>query len=486
MFKKIVLALALVAFAAVKAEAQETDLQRIANVLEVSTTKTFQFTANGQMFEVGQAASPMAAFPRYYIKSLTRAYDFTAGAMRDELVRTQGEDPPRAGGIQPIVGEQRIVSLISGDHAWNEVGKDMVPRFWEAPLRAHQLVTSPHGLIRAAFANSATVTKKTIHGREMFVISFTDQGKHKVVAYANDQNAIERVESSYGSPVAGDMMMVTNYGPYRDFAGVKFPTKIIQYQEGLPTLDLTVTSVRANPTLNVEVPANISKDPTPVKSEKAADGVWYITGLNHHSVLIEMKDYLIVVEAPQSDLRSVAVMAEVKKLVPSKPIKYVVNSHHHFDHSGGLRAYAAEGVTIVTHEINRPYFERAVANTWNLGSDRLAKSKKKPVFQTMGDNMVLTDGTRSVELYQIVGNAHHDGLIMAYLRKEKLLIEADAYTPGPAGAEPPKVPNPFSVNLEANVRRLNLEVDRILPIHGRIVPYGELLAAIGKTPAPAK
>ncbi len=77
----------------------------------------------------------------------------------------------------------------------------------------------------------------------------------------------------------------------------------------------------------------------------------------------------------------------------------------------------------------------------------------------MGDNMVLTDGTRSVELYQIIGNAHHDGIVMAYLRKEKLLIEADVFTPGPAGAEPPKVPNPFSVNLEANVRRLNIDVD---------------------------
>jgi glyoxylase-like metal-dependent hydrolase (beta-lactamase superfamily II) len=330
------------------------------------------------------------------------------------------------------------------------------------------------------------VTKQTILGREMFVISFTDQGKHKVVAYANDQNAIERVESSYGSPVAGDMKVVTNYGPYRDFAGVKFPTKIIQYQEGLPTLDLTVTSVRANPPLNIEVPANISKDPTPVKSEKAADGVWYITGLNHHSVLIEMKDYLIVVEAPQSDLRSMALLAEVKKLAPNKPIKYMVNTHHHFDHSGGLRAFAAEGATIVTHEINRPYFEQAAANTWNLSPDRLAKSKKKPVFQTMGDNMVLTDGARSVELYQIVGNAHHDGLIMAYLRKEKLLIQADAFSPPPAGAEPPKVPDPFSVNLEANVRRLNIEVDRILPLHGRIVPYGDLLEAIGKKPAPAK
>ncbi len=162
--------------------------------------------------------------------------------------------------------------------------------------------------------------------------------------------------------------------------------------------------------------------------------------------------------------------------MPNKPIKYLVNTHHHFDHASGVRTYAAEGVTIVTHEINRPYFERAALNSWTLAPDRLAKSKKKPVFQTMGDNMVLTDGTRSVELYQIVGNPHHDGIIMAYLRKEKLLIEADAYTPLAPGAEPPKVPNPQAVNLESNVRRLSIEVDRIVPIHGRVVPYSELLA----------
>ena len=124
-----------------------------------------------------------------------------------------------------------------------------------------------------------------------------------------------------------------------------------------------------------------------------------------------------------------AVMAEVKKLVPNKPIKYLVNTHHHFDHSSGVRAYAAEGVTIITHEAEPPVLRTGGVNTWNLSPDRLAKSKKKPVFQAMGDNMVLTDGTRSVELYQIVGNAHHDGFVMAYLRKEKLLIEADAFTP---------------------------------------------------------
>jgi hypothetical protein len=91
-----------------------------------------------------------------------------------------------------------------------------------------------------------------------------------------------------------------------------------------------------------------------------------------------------------------------------------------------------------------------------------------------------------VELYQITGNTHHDGIVMAYLRKEKILIEADAYSPTSPGAEPPKVPNPFAVALEANVRRLNIDVERIVPIHGGIVPYSDLLAAIGKKPAPAQ
>ena len=482
MFKKIMLAVALVVFAGYEASAADSVLQQLADSLDVSTTKTFQFTANGKMWGVGQATSPMAANPRSYIGSFTRIYDFTAGAMRDELVRSQGEAPPSGGDYQPIEGDQRVTSLVSGDIAWNESGKDMVAAPQDANERVHGLITSPHGIVRAAFANNATVAKRNIEGREMAVISFTVQGKHRVVAYANDQNAIEKVESSYGHPVVGDMKVVTYYGPYRDFGGIKFPAKIIQYQDGLPSLDVTVTAVRANPTIDIVVPGNVRSEPVTVKSEKVADGVWFIGGGSHNSVLIEMKDYLIVVEAPLGDVRSTAVLGEVKKLVPSKPIKYLVNTHHHIDHSGGVRAYAAQGITIVTHELSRPYFERALANSWTLSPDLLAKSKKKPVFQTMGDNMVLTDGTRSVELYQIVGSGHHDGLVMAYLRKEKLLVEADVFSPFGI----PKTPNPYSVNLEANVRRLNIDVERILPLHGSVVPYVELMKAIGKDPAAAK
>jgi len=479
MWKKLTLLFALMSFAPLRAGAADTTLQQVADVLDVSTTRTFQFTANGTMYNLGQNTNPAAPWPRFFVKSFVRTYDFTAGAMRDEVVRMAADSPT-------VGPEQRVVTSVSGDHSWNGDGKATAPRLFEAPQRAHEIVISPHGLLRAAFANNATVANKTIEGRSITLISFTDRGKHKVVAYVNDQNAIEKVESSYGHPVVGDMKVLTYYGPYRDFAGVKFPTKIIQYQDGLATLDLTVTAVRANPPVDIAVPDFVRKDPVPVQSEKVVDGVWYITGVNNNSVLIEMKDYLIVVEAPHGERRSLAVLGEVKKLVPNKPIKYLVNTHHHFDHASGVRTYAAEGVTIVTQEVNRPYYERAVVNSWSLEPDRLANSKKKPVFQTMGDNMVLTDGTRSVELYQIVGNPHHDGIIMAYLRKEKLLIEADVYTPLAPRAEPPKVPNPQAVNLEANVRRLNIDVDRIVSIHGRVVSYSELLAVIGKKPEPAK
>jgi glyoxylase-like metal-dependent hydrolase (beta-lactamase superfamily II) len=465
----------------------DTVLQRVADGISVSEIKTLQYTGNGMMFELGQHATPIGPLPRFYLKSLTRVIDFNSAAMREELVRTQGEDPARGGGAgQPIVGEQRQILLVHGDHAWNEAGKDMLPRMWEATNRQHQIWVTPQGFVRAALANEAAIKSQTVDGRKMTVISFTIKGKMRADAYVNDENIIERIESWYGSPVVGDTKVDTRFGGYRDFAGIKFPSKIVQYQDGNPVLDLDITAVRVNLPVNIQTPENVRTNPVPVKVEKAADGVWYITGGSHHSVLVEMKDYLIVIEGPQGDERAAAVIAEVKKTVPGKPIRYLVNTHHHFDHSSGVRAFALEGATIVTHDINRAYFERAAANSRNFSPDRLAKSGKKAVFQSMGDNMVLTDGTRSVELYQIVGNAHHQGLVMAYLRKEKILIEADAYTPGPAGAEPPKVPNPFSVNLEANVRRLNIDVERILPLHGRIVSYSDLLGAIGKKPAPAK
>jgi glyoxylase-like metal-dependent hydrolase (beta-lactamase superfamily II) len=168
--------------------------------------------------------------------------------------------------------------------------------------------------------------------------------------------------------------------------------------------------------------------------------------------------------------------------VPGKPIRYVINSHQHFDHSGGLRAAAAEGATIITQAQNKAYFEKAFAIPNSIAPDALAKSGKKPRFQGVEDKLELRDATRTVELYRLEDSHHTDSFLVVYLPKERLLIEADAFTPGPPNAAPPKQPNPNHTNLVINLARLGKPVERILPLHGRVVPVTDLYVAVGQPP----
>jgi glyoxylase-like metal-dependent hydrolase (beta-lactamase superfamily II) len=174
------------------------------------------------------------------------------------------------------------------------------------------------------------------------------------------------------------------------------------------------------------------------------------------------------------------VIAEVKKTVPNKPIKYVVNTHHHFDHAGGLGPFVAEGAIIITHDVNKAFLEQSLAAPRTVQPDKLAQSGKKAMVEGMQEKRVLSDGTRTVELYLIQGSIHHDGLIMAYLPKEKLLVEADAYNPAPPNAPPPAQPISIQVNLYDNIERLKLAVDQILALHVRKVPLAEFQKWIGK------
>ena len=137
-----------------------------------------------------------------------------------------------------------------------------------------------------------------------------------------------------------------------------------------------------------------------VTSEKVADGVWFLAGGSHNSVAIEMKDHLVLVEAPLNDARPQAVIEQVKKLVPGKPIRSVVNSHPHFDHAGGLRAAVAEGATIVTQADNEPYFERAFAQREPIRPDRWRRAGRKPKFLAVpATGSTSATRTRPVEVH---------------------------------------------------------------------------------------
>jgi len=371
------------------ATAQDASLDNVAKAMGAAGVKSIQYSGSGVNFQIGQNYSPDVPWPRFVVKSYTRAANYDTPALRDELVRLQGEDPPRGGGGQPVSGEQRQIFVMSGDFAWNVAGDVVNPSPIALIDRQLQLWTTPHGVVKAAMANKATV-----QGR---AISFVVPGKFRVKATVDGQNLVEKIDAVAPNAVLGDVAVAVRYSDYKDFAGVKFPTKIRQTIGSYPALDLTVSDVQPNVAVDISVPDPIRQTPAPynrVTTQMAADGVWYITGGTHHSVLIEMKDHVILVESPLNDDRAVAVLGEVKSLVPNKPIKYVIATHHHFDHAGGLRAIAAEGIPVITHDVNKPFLEKALAAPATVLPDRLAKSGKKGTVEGMRDQRVLTDATR--------------------------------------------------------------------------------------------
>jgi glyoxylase-like metal-dependent hydrolase (beta-lactamase superfamily II) len=489
--------------------------------LGAGSLTSVRFVGLGASFSVGQSATPAEPWPRVTLKNYTATINYDTPAMRVELVRDQGAIPPRGGGL-PFVGEQRSIEFVNGDKAWNValtpqpppekggaapapqpppargprfVEQPPQPQFDAAAERMQQVWLSPHGFLKAALANNAT-SRRVTGGIE---VSFTVGGRYRFTGTINSQNQVERVQTSIANAVLGDMVVEAVYSDYERVGDIWFPMRIVQKQGGHPSLDLWIFSVQPNAPFDAVTPDAVrSAQPPPVRVEiqTIANGVYYLTGGSHHSALIEMKDHLVVVEAPLDEQRALAVVAKAMEAIPRKPIRFVVNTHHHFDHSGGLRTYADIGATIVTHELNRGYYDRAWSAPRTLAPDRLSQSRKTPIFQTFTDKQILTDGGRIIEVHRIANSPHHDGFAMVYLPAERLVIEADAYTPpaaaapaaGSAAAAPtPAVPtseppiSPTTRNLYENIRRLKLDVNQIAPLHGpRLATLDDLARASGR------
>ena len=466
--------------------AQQGALQTAATTLGVANIKTLQFAGSGRNFSVGQNYTPADPWPAVPVKNYTAIANFDTGAMRVELTREMGPVMPRGGGA-PFFGEQRAIQVVGGNYAWNvPPPAPNAPAGNAAPQPGAQLErmlalwSTPQGFVKAAMANNAT-TRAARGGTE---VSFMVGGKYKMTGTLNAQGQVEKVQTWIDHPIVGDMLVETTYSGYKDFGGVMFPSRILQTQDGYPSLDLTVSAVTANPAFDAPVPDNVrSAKPAPVQvaSQKLADGVFYLTGGSHHSLAIEMRDHIVVVDTPQTEERALAVLAKAKELIPNKPIRFVVTSHHHWDHLGGIRTAMDEGATIVTHQSNKAFLERVAKTPHTIAPDRLAASKKAVKIQTVGDKGQLTDGTRTIELYRLAGYEHTGDMLVVYLPMEKILAEPDAFS-APAQVGTPLIPPavPYAKALYDNIQRLKLDVKTIAPFHGnRLTDVAELARAAG-------
>jgi flavorubredoxin len=243
-----------------------------------------------------------------------------------------------------------------------------------------------------------------------------------------------------------------------------------------------------------------------VESQKLADGVWALAGGTHNSMVVEFSTFVAVVEAPNNEARSLAVIAEANRLVPNKPIRYLVNTHHHFDHAGGLRTFLSQGTTIVTHDTNKQYYLDIMfyPAPRTLDPDRLAVyspmymiSRRPAPIETVGGDTratapyVVTDGVRMLEVFHVQDMAyelgdpslrqgnHSQDMLMAYLPKEKILYNADLYSP-PAQGTAVAAPTAAARTLYQNIVKLKLDVAQHVPTHGRVGANDEFMKMFAK------
>lgn len=351
-------------------------------------------------------------------------------------------------------------------------------------------------------------------------------GKNYVInGYVNDQNLIERVETWLGENIMGDMHIVASYTGWKDFGGVMAPARIVQTRGGWPFFEVNVTGAKANPP---DV-ATLAPPPAPgggrggpggggppaggppaggppaaagargapgggapgggapqaagagrggaggggaaaltVTSEKLGDGLYRLTtgGNSYDSLIVEFRDHVMMLEAGQNEARALAYIAETKKLIPNKPIRYIMNTHPHSDHTGGLPALVAEGATIITHRNNQEFFERALNTPRTLLNDTLAKNPKKARVDPVSDKKVYSDGTRTVEMYHAYPAPHSNGLLIAYFPKEKILFQGDFSLP----TQPGQPANDHVKALAQVLKKLNLNFDRYINVHASANP----------------
>jgi glyoxylase-like metal-dependent hydrolase (beta-lactamase superfamily II) len=456
------------------------------------------------------------------LRNYSRIIDWQNVRMLETFDREPGNNPASwkyglgwQGGTA-IQQQTRQEFMLNGDFAWHKDGSNANPvaaPTLDAERWQLDMWLTPHGFLKAALLPGANPVASwrwelgemgrdgaTVSPEKVSIISITVMDKYRVDATVNSQNLLQRIHTWVPDPVLGD----TNYehefsnDDYIDIGdGILFPTtwhhhtgwddnyQAQSINAGHNAFGGKQSDIQANVCPgNLEIPSSVqgAQFETSVEIQSLADGVWLFGGASHNSVVIEFEDYITVIEAPLSERRNLQVIDEIVRLIPDKPIRFLVNTHQHHDHIAGLRTYMHIGATIITHWKNYDFYTNDVLNysPRTLMPDQVSLWPPTELaegyqYETVRENYVLMDDSQRLHLSYVHPLNHVEGMLVAYLPDEKILIEADLFNPGERQAV-----SAANRSLYTHVQRLNLEVDSVVPIHGQPVPWDDFLDFLGE------
>ncbi len=449
--------------------------EALGGLQSVSTTDAIVLEGTGRQFNHGQDLRPELAEQTFTVTAFERAIDLESPRMRTTVTRT-----PNFAYYQGTQAQTQGQG-VDGDVAYNVAASGTSTRATAAVAAERRVERLHHPLVllRLALDDGATLSPAAVRDEraragESAILMQTNAGPITLVLDAEKRPL--RIESPGTHPNLGDVRLTTTFADYAENDGLRLPTRITTMIDDYTTGEYTVTTrVRTSDTLAAPPAARAAAVPgapaVNVTAEEVAPGVWFLAGQSHHSAVVAFSGHMVLIEAPQSEARTLAVLAKARELRPGTPVTHLVMSHDHFDHSAGLRAAIARGLTVITQAGNKDFVSAMATRPFTRQPDALAMSPRPLALEVVNDTRTISDGTRSLVLYHLAGNPHSDTLLMAYLPKEQVLIEADAFSPGGSY-------HPYAANLLEHIQRLKLPVDRIVPLHGDIVPMAELVAAV--------
>jgi glyoxylase-like metal-dependent hydrolase (beta-lactamase superfamily II) len=488
--------------------------------------KCITFSGTGYGGAVGQTFENAVNVDWPRIDSLanyTRTINWEAGTSKETFDRKPGLNPAswKYGlgwhGGTPTQQATRQTHIVNGKTAWHIDG-DGAPVAVPAELaELYQLDLwlNPPGFLKAARQPGANPVAfwrweqiekgrdgNVVQPEKVHVVAITMFGKYRVDATINSQNLITRIKTTVSEPALGDFNIEHESTNQMAFGNVKWPIAWHSHHGWDDNWQFYRQSTGHNG-YGGKFPAvqpNVCDDPVPVPAslapasgastvtvDKIADGVYLLGGGPANSYMIEFRDFVAVFEAPINEERSLAAIETIASLAPGKPIRWLISTHPHFDHIGGLRTYLHIGATIVTHMKNLAFLNRDVLSyePRTVSPDIVSRWPPTEVsegynYEAVQENYVITDNRRILRVYYVQPLQHVEGMLMAYLPAERIAFQADLFDTHEA---PRASQLPAMRSLSNQVTRMRLEVETLAPVHGRPVPWRTFAAALGSLTA---